>query len=323
MAKSRIRVTRNSRQSNLRGELTQHGVTMNVPAFNDRVEIKFQLDIDEKEVAALWRDLRSDLQPYGLQPVQEITSVGSVYFDNKDCDLLRFSLFGHLMLFRTRAYELYGQPPEPISKYWVEVKTAQGARRKKRRFPLDKVALFEFLEGREIDQAPSDLGPQIGAGEFIELYRQGQETVLTMGLNPLLLVLCKRVAFQGETVRLSIDWDVEYYHATTSIYDFSSWKYLTGPSAGKAGKVILELKYVGGEGVPTWFSELQQRYPIRQREYLKPVEGMQFLFKGPLRHHKEADYFLRLINAYMENSYSVEVGRPEVGRPEVIADQRN
>src|SRR5688572_23806541 len=132
MAKSRIRVTRNSHQSNLRGELTRHGVTMNVPAFNDRIEIKFQLDIDEKEVAALWRDLRSDLQPYGLQPVQEITCVGSVYFDNKDCDLLRLSLFGHLMLFRTRAYELYGRSPEPISKYWVEVKTAHGARRKKR-----------------------------------------------------------------------------------------------------------------------------------------------------------------------------------------------
>jgi hypothetical protein len=275
---------------------------MHVPAFNDRIEIKFHLGIDEKEVAALWSDLRSFLQPYGLQPVQEITSVGSVYFDNKDCDLLRFNLFGHLMLFRTRAYELYGQPPEPISQYWVEVKTAQGARRKKRRFPLDKAALFKFLVGREIDQAPSDIDPQMGAAEFVDLYHQSQETVLTMGLNPLLLVLCKRVAFQGETVRLSIDWDVEYYHATTSIYDSSSWKYLTGPSAGKAGKVILELKYLVGEGVPTWFSGLQQRYPIRQREYLKPVEGMQFLFKGPLRQHKEAQYFLRLINAYMESS---------------------
>src|SRR5918999_175528 len=150
------------------------GVTMHVPAFNDRIEIKFHLGIDEKEVAALWRDFRSFLQPYGLQPVQEITSVGSVYFDNKDCDLLRFNLFGHLMLFRTRAYELYGQPPEPISQYWVEV----------------KAALFKFLVGREIDQAPSDIDPQMGAAEFVDLYHQSQETVLTMGLNPLLLVLC-------------------------------------------------------------------------------------------------------------------------------------
>ncbi len=117
---------------------------MNAPAFNDRVEKKFQIGIEEKEVAALWRDLSLVLAPYGLKPVQEITSVGSVYFDNKDCDLLRFSLFGHLMLFRTRVYELYGRFPEPISEYWVEVKTAQGARRKKRRFPLSKAALFGF-----------------------------------------------------------------------------------------------------------------------------------------------------------------------------------
>ena len=29
---------------------------------------------------------------------------------------------------------------------------------------------------------------------------------------------------------------------------------------------------------------------------------MGFLFKGPLRNHKEANYFIPLINAYMENS---------------------
>jgi hypothetical protein len=56
------------------------------------------------------------------------------------------------------------------------------------------------------------------------------------------------------------------------------------------------------EGLPACFSELQQRYPIWQREYLKPIEGMGFLFKGPLRNHKEANYFIPLINAYVENS---------------------
>jgi VTC domain-containing protein len=276
---------------------------MNIaPAFNDRVEKKFQLGIDETDVAALWRDLSSILKPYGLEAVQEITSVGSVYFDNKDCDLLRFSLFGHLMVFRTRAYELYGRAPEPISEYWVEVKTAQGARRRKRRFPLSKDALFTFLEGKELPQPANDQFVPIYDPDVNESYRASQETVLTMGLKPILLVTCKRIAFQGETARLSIDWDVEYYSAATNIYDLNSWKYLTVSSVGKAGKVIVEMKCLQDEGVPQWFAEIQRRYPIWPREYLKPVEGMGFLFKGPLEHHKEAHYLLPLINAYMENS---------------------
>lgn len=275
---------------------------MNAPAFNDRVEKKFQIGIEEKEVAALWRDLSLVLAPYGLKPVQEITSVGSVYFDNKDCDLLRFSLFGHLMLFRTRVYELYGRFPEPISEYWVEIKTAQGARRKKRRFPLSKAALFELLNSREFDPSGNGLSRLRCEPEYMEMYRQAQETVITMGLSPMLLVLCKRVAFQGATERVSIDWDIEYHYASSHIYELNSWKYLTASPAGRAGKVILELKYLSDNGIPAWFSDLQKRYPIWQREYLKPVEGMGSLFRGPLRHHSQADYLLPLIDAYMENS---------------------
>ena len=270
------------------------------PAFNDRVETKFQLGIDEGDVAVFWRDLSAILKPYGLEAVQEITSVGSVYFDNKDCDLLRLSLFGHLMLFRTRAYELYGQAPEPISAYWVEVKTAQGARRRKRRFPLNKETLLEFFAGKELAQ--SSTGVMQISGDTTESYRESQETLLTMGLKPILLVTCKRVAFQGDTARLSIDWDVEYHAAATDIYDLSSWKYLIAPAVGRAGKVILEVKCLVDEGIPAWFAELQRRFPIWQREYLKPVEGMGCLFRGPLKQHKEAQYFLPLINAYMENS---------------------
>jgi VTC domain len=276
---------------------------MRVPAFNDRIETKYQIDIDQSQVGEFWHDLSSFLPPYGLAPVNEITSVGSVYFDNKDCDLLRFSLLGHLMLFRTRAYELYGQSPEPIKDYWVEVKTAQGSRRKKRRFPLSKTALFEFIEGRATVAVSREFDCRyIDAAVHRELYEESQETLLTMGLQPLLLVTVKRVAFQGEFSRLSIDWDVEYRYGTTRIYDEASWKYLAEPPVGKANKVILELKCLIDEGIPPWFAKLQQRYPIFRREYLKPVEGMGFLFKGPLKYHKEANYFRSRIDGYMENS---------------------
>jgi hypothetical protein len=274
---------------------------MKVPAFNDRIERKYQIGIGENEVAGFWRDLRSILGPYGLAPVQEITSVGSVYFDNKDCDLLRYSLFGRLMIVRVRTYEMFGRLPKPITDFWVEVKTAVGERRKKRRIRLTKSALLEFLEGRDAGESVFDYNGNGARRDIIgDLYRETQETVLTMGLKPILLVICKRVAFQGNGERLSIDWDVQYHQVSSDIFDNESWKYLVENPAGTADKVILETKYVE-DGVPVWFGELQRRYPIWRREFLKPVEGMGFLFKGPLKQHKEADTFVSMIDSYLAN----------------------
>jgi VTC domain-containing protein len=272
------------------------------PPFNDRIEEKYQAGISENQVAALWRDLRSFLSPYGIDPVQEITSVGSVYFDNKDCDLLRYSLLGRLMLVRLRVYEVYGRYPKPISEFWVETKTGRDGRRQKRRFRLNKRALLDFLEGREPGESVFNLNRhEAEKGCLLDLYRESQETVLTMGVKPMLLVACKRVAFQGEVERLSIDWDVKYYNVTPAVFDLYSWRDLIEAPAGKAEKVILELKYLEGD-IPEWFPILQQKYSVYRREYLKPVEGMGFLFRGPLNDHKEAKRLLPMIDAYLVNS---------------------
>lgn len=278
------------------------GSSVSCPPFNDRIEEKYQVDICENEVAGLWRDLNSFLRPYGLVPVQEITSVGSVYFDNKDCDLLRYSLLGRLMLVRLRVYEAYGRYPEPLSAFWVEVKTAKDGRRQKKRFRLNKSALLDFLEGKDAGESVFSSNRHETNKDLVrDLYRESQETVLTMGVKPMLMVVYKRVAFQSEVERLSIDWDLKYYNVTTAVYDLYSWKDLIEPPTGKVDKVILELKYLQGD-VPNWFHILQQRYPIRRREYLKPVEGMGFLFRGPLGSHKEANRLLPMIDAYMVSS---------------------
>lgn len=276
---------------------------MIAPAFNDRIEKKYQIGVDDSGVAEIWREMGDLLRPYGILPSQEITSVGSVYFDNRDCDLLRFSLLGHLMLFRTRAYESFGHSAEAISEYWVEVKTARGVRRMKKRFPLAKKQLLEFLTVDEMStDAQPATEPGFGAFSDVELYRQAKETLVTMGLMPMLLVSCKRLAFQGSTERLSIDWDVKYYSATPNIFEQPTWKYPVQSPIGKANKVILETKLLGDNLEPEWLDELKQRFPIRPREFLKPIEGMGYLFDGPLKQHKEASYFLPRITDYMTGS---------------------
>lgn len=275
---------------------------MKAPAFNDRIERKYQIDISKNEVAKLWRDLCSYLKPHGLDPVQQITSVASVYFDNKDFDLLRYSLLGRLMLVRLRVYEKYGSAPEAINGYWVEVKTARGERRLKRRFRLSKKELFQFLNGGEVVESVLENNVNVGPRARVrDLYKETQETIFTFGLNPILLVNTKRVAFQGAVERISIDWDLQFRRATSEIYNYDSWKDLAIPVDGQSDNVILETKYLQGDA-PAWFSELQQRFPIYRREYLKPIQGMGFLFDGPLSQHKEANFFRTMIAAYMANS---------------------
>ena len=276
---------------------------VNVPVFKDRIERKYQLGVKDSEVANLWREIGSILAPYGMAPVQEITSVGSVYFDNKDYDLLRYSLDDRLFLVRLRAYELYGRPPEAISEYWVEVKTANDERRSKRRFRLTRTQLQTFLDGGDPDQIVIQMNRRDhNSNELKKLYRDSQEIVLTLGLKPFILIVYKRVAFQNENERLSIDWDVLYYNVSGEVYDFSSWKDPIIPAAGRSGAVILEVKYLHGS-LPVWFSELQQRYPIRERECLKTLEAMGILFHGDLRQHRQADYFRPRIDAYMADTH--------------------
>jgi hypothetical protein len=53
---------------------------------------------------------------------------------------------------------------------------------------------------------------------------------------------------------------------------------------------------------PVWFTELQQKYLIRRSELLKPVEGMGYLFNGPLKQHKDAHLLLPMIRAYIADS---------------------
>jgi hypothetical protein len=272
------------------------------PIYIDRVETKYLVDIGEDGMAAFWRDLGSFLGPHGLAPIQEITSVGTVYFDNKDYDLLRYILLirrCHILV-RLRAYESYGQPPEPISEYWMEVKIRDRERRRKKRFRMKKATLREFLEGQDVmEKVLDDNAEEADLHTIRSLYSEMRETFFTWGLRPALLVTYKRVAFQNGngSERLSLDWDIQYYPATDDAYSYDSWKYPVEPPAGKAKQVIMEFKYPEGT-LPGWVVDLPLRYPVSERNYVKPVEGMGFLFEGPLRDHKEADSFRRMVEAY-------------------------
>lgn len=277
---------------------------MKGPLYQNRIERNYQVGVSEDGIADLRRDLSDYLPRYGLNPIYEITCVGSVYFDNKDCDLMRYTVLngGRHILVRLRTYENYGQSPKPISDYWMEVKIREKERWRKKRFRLNRADLPGFLEGRDAGQSVWDYNQNDVDPEVVRnLYRETQETVLTTGLKPLLLMTYKRIAFQNEIERLSLDWDIQYYHVGADVYSYDSWKCPREELAGKSQKTILEFKYPQGSP-PPWIADLEKRYPIWETNFSKFVEGMGFLFQGPLKHHQEANFFLQMIEAYRAES---------------------
>jgi SPX domain protein involved in polyphosphate accumulation len=276
---------------------------MKGPIYQDRVERNYQFGVSEDRIATLWRELSEYLPRYGLKPIFDVTCVGSVYFENRDFDLTRYAILngGRHILLRLRAYENYGESPKPISNYCVEVKIREKERWRKKRFSLNRADLPAFLDGREAGQSVLDSNQNDDPDVILNLYRETQETVLTTGLKPILLLTYRRVAFQNEIERVCLDSDIQYYHVGENVYSYDSWKYPIEEPVGKSRKTILEVKYPQVSR-PVWIADLEKHYPIWPTNFSKYVEGMGFLFHGPLKHSKEANYFIPRIDSYMANS---------------------
>ena len=207
---------------------------------------------------------------------------------------------------RTNCSGVLSSPSKSIG---LRSRLAQGERRRKRRFRLTKGALVDFLDGKEPQSSVFDCNKDdVTEDDLRKLYAETQESIFTMGLEPFILVNYKRIAFQSEAERLSIDWDVEYFPVSTEVYDHCSWKDIPQQSVGKANKVILELKYLHGS-IPEWFADLRRKYPIREKEFLKTLEGMGFVFQGPLRGSPKGKFVYspnRCIYGWQSN---VEIGK--------------
>lgn len=273
------------------------------PIYQDRIERNYRLDVSTDGIAGFWRNLNDYLPRFGLVPIYEITCVGSVYFDNKDFDLTRYNLVngGRYLLVRLRTYENYDESPKPISDYWIEVKIREKERWRKKRFRLSRTDLPKFLEGKDEGQSLLDYNQNVDPDVVRNLYRETQETVLTNGLKPMLLVTYRRVAFQNEIERVCLDSDIQYYHVGANVYSYNSWKYPLEEPVGRSRRAIVEVKYPQGRP-PAWMTDLERSYPLWHTNFSKYVEGMGFLFRGPLKNYKETNYFLPRIEAYIANS---------------------
>lgn len=276
---------------------------MKGPNYQERVERNYEVYVSQDGVALLWRELSNFFSQYKLYPINEITNVGTVYFDNKDYDLTRYTVLnpGRRMLVRLRTYETFGESPTPISEYWIEIKTRLRGQWCKKRLRLSRVELADFLEGKEIGRSVLHNSAEDGDREILrKVAREIQELVLTMGLKPFFLLTYKRLAFQNEDgdERVSLDWANQYYQVGAEVFSYDSWKYPIQEPAGRSDKTILELKYPQGTP-PIWITSLEKTYPIRETGFLKFIEGMGYLLRGPLKYsHKDAAYFLRLVDAY-------------------------
>ncbi|MBI4488324.1 MAG: VTC domain-containing protein [Deltaproteobacteria bacterium] len=276
---------------------------MKSPVYMDRIEKKYEVGISQNSLPDLWRDVSRYVPLHEFTPGQQITWVNSVYFDNKDFDLLRLGLLNlrdniHV---RLRTYEYDSYPSQPISNYWLEMKIKREEVRRKKRLRIEREALKAFLNGKDVGGWILDCNLESADPENIRSsYREIRHTIFNLDLKPTLLVTYKRVAFQNGSERLSLDWDIHYYHIGLHVYRYPSWRDIARTLAVKADRVLLELKCPGGAS-PAWFGELGRNYPLREiRHYSKFNEGMSYLFPDLFKHYAESNYCLQMIKAYTD-----------------------
>jgi len=127
-------------------------------------------------------------------------------------------------------------------------------------------------------------------------------------IKPLLLVSYKRAAFENEKQRLSLDWDIRYYHIRSSVFGYKCLKDFPERPAGYDPSLVLEFKYT--DEFPSWMSDLQAKYPIWYRSSFSKLDrGMKALLEGPLRHRPDSESLIEMMHAYKEKGWDLS-GRP-------------
>jgi len=277
----------------------------------ERAERKFEIGVGHDAIPALLSDVSRYIPLHEYTPGQRITHNNTIYFDSEDCFLLRNGLLSRYDHFRIRArkYEYDSTSVSGTLCYWMELKVRKGDLRKKQRIKLEGQDIEGLLKGKEIQERVLDYNRfDANSKECGEIYREIQDVIFEKQLKPLLLTSYKRVAFENKNERLSVDWDIRYFHVGSSVFNSVSLKDLSQKPAAYDNVVILELKYTGE--LPSWMSDLQSRHPIWYRKSLSKLDrGMKALLEGPLRHRGDSGSLLEMMYAHKEKGWDLS-GRP-------------
>lgn len=268
---------------------------MSTATTKERTEMKFEVAMTAEELPALWRDIARHIPMHEYVPGRWTTHNNTLYFDSPDCRLLKDGLvnrFDHLRI-RARKYEYEPALEDGSQDYWLELKRREGEIRRKERFLLRRQDLEGLLAGDPCGEGV--LERNRGQLDLLTVYRDIQQLVLDLRLEPFTLASYNRVAFEGPGVRLSVDWDIRYHAADRSTLRVDRLKDLPDP-AGRESTAVLELKYIGE--VPLWLAELQAAYPIAYRtSFSKCDRGTKALLQGPLRVRPDASLLLQMLES--------------------------
>lgn len=275
----------------------------------ERTERKFEVGIGKESLPSLCADVSRYIPLHEFVPGQQITHNNTIYFDSEDCLLLRSGLLNKLDHIRIRARKYEYESLDPQLYYWLEFRIRKGDVRRKQRLKLEGKHLRRLLAGEKIDPKVLEYNrPHADPKACRALYGEIQNTIVGNGLRPVLWVAYQRAAFENGLERVTVDWDIRYYHVGPPVFRYKSLKNLKKKPAGREKTMVLELKYSGD--LPSWMSDLQQKYPIRCSDlFSKLVMGMKALLEGPLKSRAGSGSLLRLISACLQDEDAV-CGRP-------------
>lgn len=231
-----------------------------------RIEQKYLLPKEKAEAfkAEVLKRLRPSYPSEGTQ----FTRIESVYYDSPDFSIFRmhFSSRQSRYKIRTRRYAPNGVPEE--GEFHLELKSKDAGVSRKSRFRIGPGELGELRKGSRIQDAGRGLvarNRDLNERRLSERVERINDLVSRDRLQPSCIVRYRREAFEGESIRLTIDDQIEFEATPASSLDQARAALLADPLLSKAATemrtkfqqgqyLVVEVKYQGT--VPQWLTEL-------------------------------------------------------------------
>jgi len=272
-----------------------------LPAPHGRTEIKYVMPADE--AVAFTHSMASRLSPHryrdsGIEPSAGTEHYATtVYFDTADRELYRAAVYEPVHV-KVRAREYYavhsGRPdfetdPQQIVQSspvtWIELKSRDGQRSRKRRACIPKLEVPSLLDDLERRQTGARTRSPTGNAELDQIVAELQHVLIRLRspLRASCAVNYRRLSWQDDSdaLRITLDRDVSAFALPADLWTQRgpASRHVLGRPAWLEPSCVLEVKSHGES--PAWLAQVLARHRATEVEYSKFVMASRALH-GPV-----------------------------------------
>lgn len=246
--------------------------------YSTRVEDKFICKLSDLD--AIIEEVEYYLDPYYPTKNTDFVNITSTYFDTDDLSFLKLHLAGgDRKKIRLRCYAPNGKQAD---EKFLEIKYKENGHKKKARVRVDALNLAQAIGGEDISESNRKINKELTDEDYDSAIKLIKEACKP-GLVPMFSGSYKRLSYEGDGIRVTIDRDLDpTSFAALKNYDSSNLKsspnwdefVKLGTAYTQSKNCVVEVKYEEGDAPPKWLKKLLDKFAEHQGSFSKYVYGI-------------------------------------------------